>query len=63
MKNGVIPDWSEPNGGHAVTMAGYRETPQGRQFLLHNNWGTSWGDKGYGWISEAMVTEVDAVCI
>jgi hypothetical protein len=55
MKNGVIPDWSEPNGGHAVTMAGYRDTPQGRQFLVHNNWGTSWGDKGYGWVSEAMV--------
>lgn len=55
MKNGVIPDWNEPNGGHAVTMAGYRETPQGRQFLVHNNWGTSWGDGGYGWVSEAMV--------
>ena len=57
MKNAVIPEWSEPNGGHALTMAGYRETPNGRQFLLHNNWGTSWGDKGYGWISEAMVTK------
>lgn len=55
MRNGVIPDWNEPNGGHAVTMSGFRETPQGRQFLLHNNWGTSWGDKGYGWVSEAMV--------
>ena len=55
MRNGVIPDWDQPNGGHAVTMAGYRDTPNGRQFLVHNNWGTSWGDKGYGWMSEAMV--------
>ena len=55
MKQGVIPDWNEPNGGHAVTMAGYRETPQGKQFLVHNNWGTSWGDGGYGWVSEAMI--------
>ena len=55
MKNGVIPDWNQDNGGHAVTMAGYRDTPQGKQFLVHNNWGTSWGDGGYGWVSEAMV--------
>ena len=38
-------------------MAGFRDSPSGRQFLIHNNWGTSWGDKGYGWISEAMVTK------
>jgi hypothetical protein len=55
MRNGVIPDWNQENGGHAVTMAGYRETPQGKQFLVHNSWGTSWGDGGYGWVSEAMV--------
>jgi hypothetical protein len=55
IKQGVIPDWNDTNGGHAVTMAGYRDTPQGRQFLVHNNWGVSWGDGGYGWISEAMI--------
>ena len=55
MRNGVIPDWDQENGGHAVTMAGYRETPQGKQFLVHNNWGVSWGDRGYGWLSEAMI--------
>ncbi len=55
MKGGVIPDWQQENGGHAVTMAGYRETANGKQFLVHNNWGTSWGDGGYGWVSEAMI--------
>ena len=55
MRNGVIPDWNQDNGGHAVTMAGYRDTPTGKQFLVHNNWGTSWGDGGYGWVSEAMI--------
>lgn len=55
MKNGVIPDWSDPSGGHAITMSGYRETPSGRQFLIHNSWGTSWGDQGYAWVSENMV--------
>ncbi|HEY8076556.1 MAG TPA: C1 family peptidase [Labilithrix sp.] len=55
MKGGVIPDWSTPNGGHAMEMAGYRDTPQGRQYLVHNSWGVSWGEGGYGWISENMI--------
>lgn len=55
MRNGVIPDWNQDNGGHAVTLAGYRETPSGKQFLVHNSWGPTWGDGGYGWVSEAMV--------
>lgn len=55
MKAGVIPDWSEPSGGHAITMSGYRDTPTGRQFLIHNSWGTSWGDGGYAWVSQNMV--------
>jgi hypothetical protein len=29
IKGGVIPDWEESNGGHAVALAGFRETPQG----------------------------------
>jgi hypothetical protein len=55
MKNAVIPDWTTPNGGHAVSISGYRQTPRGREFMIHNSWGESWGDKGYAWISEAMV--------
>lgn len=55
MVNGVIPDWSSWSGGHAVVMSGYRDTPAGRQYLIHNSWGTSWGDKGYAWVSESMV--------
>jgi hypothetical protein len=55
MKNAVIPDWGAPNGGHAVAISGYRQTPRGREYMIHNSWGESWGDKGYAWISEAMV--------
>jgi hypothetical protein len=55
MKNGVIPDWSYPNGGHAIEMVGYRETPQGTQYKIKNSWGTSWGDGGAAWVSENMV--------
>jgi hypothetical protein len=54
-KTFTIPDWSEVSGGHAVVMSGYRDTPHGRQFLIHNSWGESWGDHGYAWVSEAMV--------
>jgi hypothetical protein len=55
MKNFVIPDWPTRNGGHAVVISGYRNTPSGRQFEIHNSWGESWGDKGFALISEAMV--------
>jgi hypothetical protein len=57
MKNAVIPDWNYPTGGHAVTLSGYRQTPSGRQYMIHNSWGDSWGDKGYAWISEAMLKQ------
>ena len=55
MQSFVIPDWSTPDGGHAVALAGYRNTPQGKQFLIHNSWGPRWGDAGYAWVSQAMV--------
>lgn len=52
---GVVPDWLVEDGGHAVALAGYRATPTGRQFLVHNSWGQSWGQGGYAWISDAMI--------
>lgn len=57
MKNAVMPDWGEPQSGHAVVISGYRETPTGRQFLIHNSWGESWGEKGYAWLSEKMLVK------
>lgn len=33
--------------GHAVCIVGYDRSG----FLIKNSWGTSWGDKGYGWVS------------
>ena len=53
----VIPDWQADaqSGGHAVTLVGYRTVQSGRQFLVHNSWGTGWGDGGYAWVSERMV--------
>lgn len=57
MKNAVIPSYTRSSGGHAVVISGYRGTPDGRQFLIHNSWGESWGEKGYAWLPEAMLTK------
>ncbi len=48
-------DTFQPNtvrGGHAVCVVGY--TAQGR-FIIRNSWGTSWGDHGFGYASEAYI--------
>ncbi len=55
MNNAVISDWSGESGGHAIVMSGYRDTPSGRQYMIHNSWADSWGDHGYAWINEAML--------
>ena len=57
MASFVIPDWTSPDGGHSVALAGYRKVNGGYQFLVHNSWGVSWGDQGFAWISQAMVTK------
>ncbi len=43
-------------GGHAMTLVGYddsKRSPNGHSgaFKMINSWGTSWGDRGYAWIS------------
>lgn len=48
-------DVFKPNtarGGHAVAVVGYRS--DGR-FIVRNSWGTGWGDKGFGYPSEAYI--------
>jgi len=41
------------NGGHAVCVVGYTET----HFIIRNSWGTAWGDKGFGYASEAYIQD------
>jgi len=43
--------------GHAMVVAGYATLPHGTYFLLHNSWGTGWGDAGYAWIHEATIAK------
>jgi C1A family cysteine protease len=55
--NAVIPEYSGNEGGHAMALAGFRKTANGRQFLIHNSWGGTWGDHGFAWVSENMVRQ------
>lgn len=53
-----IADWTQDSiaGGHAILFAGYRHKNGKRQFLVHNSWGQGWGDHGFAWINESMMT-------
>ena len=50
-------------GGHAVAFAGYTRD----RFIVRNSWGTTWGDKGYGYASleyaQAAFTEAYGVTL
>lgn len=49
--NGHIPmpgPQDEMQGGHAIVAVGYDNDR--RHFIIRNSWGTSWGDKGYGYL-------------
>jgi hypothetical protein len=53
-----IPHYTKsagPESGHAMVLMGYVHLAHGTYFLLHNSWGTSWGDGGYAWIHEATI--------
>jgi C1A family cysteine protease len=55
-KTGVVPmpGANESNlGGHAICMVGYDNNK--RLFKFRNSWGSSWGDKGYGYLPYAYV--------
>ncbi|HSW98339.1 MAG TPA: C1 family peptidase [Candidatus Saccharimonadales bacterium] len=41
-------------GGHAILIVGYDAAT--RLFTFQNSWGTSWGDKGFGYLPFAYLT-------
>ena len=53
-----VPNYTRSAGadaGHALVLAGYAHFSHGTYFLLHNSWGTGWGDGGYAWIHETTL--------
>jgi hypothetical protein len=50
----IVPDgdFTIAASGHALVICGYKTQSNGTYFLLHNSWGTDWGEAGYAWIHE-----------
>lgn len=49
--DGVVPmpgPHDRVEGGHALLFVGYDDNT--RMLLFRNSWGTSWGERGYGWL-------------
>jgi hypothetical protein len=67
-----VPHWTaeKAEGGHALVLVGYVTFAKAVYFLMHNSWGTAWGDGGYAWIHsttllkhlrEALVVDAEPV--
>ncbi len=41
-------------GGHAIAIVGYDDSKQ--MFTFQNSWGSSWGDKGFGYLPYSYLT-------
>jgi hypothetical protein len=55
-KTGVIPlpkKGSQLVGGHAIVLVAYDD--QKKQFKFVNDWGSGWGDRGYGYLSDEYI--------
>ena len=53
-----IPNYTASAGadaGHALVLAGYVRLAHGTYYLLHNSWGSAWGDGGYAWMHETTL--------
>jgi hypothetical protein len=45
----------EPDRRHAVVAVGHGMVDGKRAVLVRNSWGPSWGDAGYGWLTEPFL--------
>ena len=44
-------DNGEPLKYHAINIVGYSNTKGVDYWIIRNNWDTTWGDKGYGYLA------------
>ena len=45
----------EPDRRHAVIAVGHGKVDGQRAVLVRNSWGPSWGDAGYGWLTDQFL--------
>jgi C1A family cysteine protease len=52
--NGKLDTFKSPKKfrGHAAVIVGYTAN---KRFIIRNSWGTTWGDHGFGYASEAYI--------
>jgi Papain family cysteine protease len=46
----------EPQRRHAVVAVGHGAVDAQRAILVRNSWGPTWGDGGYGWLTERFLS-------
>lgn len=60
-QNGGILEYAANDpiiANHAVIAVGLGRSPKGEEYVkVRNSWGTGWGIKGYGWLSEVYVKQ------
>lgn len=52
----AIDETPEPQRRHAVIAVGHGTVDGQRAILVRNSWGPTWGDAGYGWLTERFLT-------
>lgn len=58
LRGSVAPPPSGLGGPHGMVLRGYRMGSLGREFLVQNSWGQSWGEGGFLWIPERYLTAI-----
>ncbi len=58
LRGSVAPAPAGLGGPHGMVLRGFRAGAAGREFLVQNSWGSSWGEGGFLWIPERYLAAV-----